>query len=192
MLFNARPSASSTMRIVTSVSIRNAAFAHFLNWALVGICTASLAICREILIWGIAYFTIITSLPSSFPRRRESILSSLPRGERARERVKTVAFARLARYFFLRSQAKVSKKKATPLPLTSFCLSATLVRLRNSRLQSSNSPRRLTHLMLKPQIYLGSRQGDLKSKPYDHQLLLPLFKESAGVSGLTGFPPARE
>ena len=28
-----------------------------------------------------------------------------------------VAFARLARYFFLRSQEKVSKKKATPLPL---------------------------------------------------------------------------
>ena len=33
--------------------------------------------------------------------------------------VKTVALARLARYFFLFSQEKVSKKKATPLPLIS-------------------------------------------------------------------------
>jgi hypothetical protein len=34
---------------------------------------------------------------------------------------------------------KVSKKKATPLPFFSFGLSATLVRLRNSRFQRLNS-----------------------------------------------------
>lgn len=56
-----------------------------------------------------------------------------------------------ARYFFLCRQEKVSKKKAAPLPLVSFGLGATLVRLRNSDFQSSDSPRRFTQLMLKPQ-----------------------------------------
>ena len=44
-------------------------------------------------------------------------LSSLPWGERARERVKTVAFARLASYFFVLVHKKVTKEHDTPLPL---------------------------------------------------------------------------
>jgi len=42
----------------------------------------------------------------------------------------------------LRSQKKETKEKATPLPLVSFGLSAASGRLRNSRFQHSNSPRR--------------------------------------------------
>ncbi len=60
-----------------------------------------------------------------------------------------------ANHFLLFVQKKVIKENHTPLPLISFGLSATLVRLRNSRLQRSDSPRRLTQLMLKPQ----ARQG---------------------------------
>ena len=53
------------------------------------------------------------------------------------------ALARRASYFFLRSQEKVSKKKATPLPLVPSVLAPHLGRLWNSCFQHSNSPRRL-------------------------------------------------
>ena len=60
-----------------------------------------------------------------------------------------------ASFFLLCAQKKETKENRTPLPLISFGLSATLVRLRNSRFPRSNSPRRFIQLMLKPQ----ARQG---------------------------------
>jgi hypothetical protein len=45
---------------------------------------------------------------------------------------------------------EIGERKGCPAAALSFGLSATLVRLRNSDFQSSNSPRRLTQLMLKP------------------------------------------
>jgi hypothetical protein len=53
-----------------------------------------------------------------------------------------VSFRLRASFFLLRSQKKETKEKATPLPLVSFGLSAAAGRLRNSRFQRSNSPRR--------------------------------------------------
>jgi hypothetical protein len=53
--------------------------------------------------------------------------------------------------FFLASPSKSIQKEGDPAAALSFGLSATLVRLRNSDFQSSNSPRRLTQRMLKPQ-----------------------------------------